>query len=238
MRSETFDKLDRQYPRKGNFKDLSGSVINGVKIIRYVGTHKCCIYYECECQCGNKFISASHNIKRGKSRSCGCVQKVRRNKRSFINSALPLSNVKLYRIHQDLVQSQMGNVCEDWIDANVGFTNFYNWAINSGYEEGMNILRRCTDIPYSPDNCILVDSKLSRRFHSNCRYFTVGEYTFPVGIWSDITGLSVSSIMGRIKNCNWSKEDAVLTPINGTPGVDIIDYIIPPEYEILNGCGQ
>ena len=238
-------KLDTTYPTHPIFNDISGMLINGLKIIRYAGRRKNCIYYECECHCGEKFISCVNNIKNGTTKSCGCTRSPKRNTMSSINSNIGIGKLNIYRIYQGITYLDRGSfydknnkLCSEWEEDNNGFANFYNWAINNGYVDGMNLLRKDPTLPYSPKNCILVDSKLSTRFHSDNYQITINNYTYPLSIWADITGISKSAISRRINICGWSERDAVLTPVRGTPGVDVIDYIIPPEYEILNGCGQ
>ena len=239
-------KFDTSYPTSKRFKDHSGEMINKIEIIRYVGRRKSYMFYECKCHCGNIFTAMIHNLLTGKTKSCGCLQRIKKvNKKADINIDTNLGKVKLYRIYQyimapksNLVYHGEYGVCAEWSNYKTGFINFYNWAINNGYQDGMNILRKNVQFPYSPDNCIFVDSKISRRFRHSNKLITIDGYTFPLSIWSDITGNSKAMILSRITTCKWSDRDAVLTRYRGTPGVDVIDYTIPPEYEILNGCGH
>lgn len=43
-------------------------------------------------------------------------------------------------------------VCNEWMGDN-GFANFYEWALNNGYKEGLTIDRLNSDGNYEPSNC-------------------------------------------------------------------------------------
>lgn len=43
-------------------------------------------------------------------------------------------------------------VCDEWLGEN-GFANFYEWALNNGYKEGLTIDRLSSDGNYEPNNC-------------------------------------------------------------------------------------
>lgn len=43
-------------------------------------------------------------------------------------------------------------MCDEWLGEN-GFANFYEWALNNGYKEGLTIDRLDSDGNYEPNNC-------------------------------------------------------------------------------------
>ena len=47
------------------------------------------------------------------------------------------------------------SICKEWRD----FENFYNWATENGYEEGLHIDRINSDGNYEPSNCQFIPPK-------------------------------------------------------------------------------
>ena len=45
-------------------------------------------------------------------------------------------------------------ICDEWLN---DFNNFYNWAMNNGYKEGLSIDRVDVDGDYKPSNCRWAD---------------------------------------------------------------------------------
>lgn len=63
--------LRKQKP--ANALDLSGQIINGVKVIERSGTTPTgSVIWICECKCGNRFKANATLLKRGSIMSCGC----------------------------------------------------------------------------------------------------------------------------------------------------------------------
>jgi hypothetical protein len=55
--------------------DMSGSVFNGVEVLEV--SHKdsrSAYFYKCKCHCGCEFVTTGDKLKRGHTRSCGCIQ--------------------------------------------------------------------------------------------------------------------------------------------------------------------
>ena len=56
-------------------------------------------------------------------------------------------------------------ICDEWLGDN-GLQNFFDWALNHGYNENLTIDRLESDKGYSPENCQWVTSSLnSSRVH-------------------------------------------------------------------------
>ena len=66
----------------------------------------------------------------------------------------------------------------------------------------------------------------------NNRYIQLDRYVFPITIWSEITGIPMKTISGRILNSNWDPIDAILIPPKETRRLLTIE--IPSEYEKYN----
>ena len=112
--------------------------------------------------CGNEFKAQVQHINSGATISCGCYNKRRA---SETHKTHGLVETRLYRIWASIKDRTLNpkykryndyggrgiNICEDWLD----IRNFYNWAMENGYEEnkGLSIDRIDNDGNYEPSNC-------------------------------------------------------------------------------------
>ena len=242
-----------EYPKSKRFKDLSGTTIGRLHIDEYYGKDSNYgIYYKCTCECGTQLIVSATSIKCGDSVSCGCYHKDQLSeiltKHGLTSHPLYwiLNNMKnrCYKSKHPEYHNYGGRgitICDEWLDKENGFMNFYNWSMKNGYEEGLTIDRIDVNGNYEPSNCRWVDIKIQNINRRTNRlislvidYSTIGKgkiiYTFTVSEWSRITKIPYKSILRRIINYGWSVEKTLssITNRNGK----VIGYspiIIPKE---------
>ena len=127
---------------------------NSKKEARY-GIYKCGF-------CGTEFRARTSSIKNGSTKSCGCYKKRRA---SETHKTHGLEGTRLYKNwtnmkdrilkpkHKDYPNygGRGITICDEWLDVQ----NFYNWAMENGYEEnkGLSIDRIDNDGNYCPENC-------------------------------------------------------------------------------------
>lgn len=124
---------------------------------RYTARDAPVVRWKCRCDCGNVVEVDGHNLRRGKTRSCGCLK-------NDIHTVHGGRNTRLYRIWHGMKQRcynpkhtyykryggrEIG-ICDEW---NENFLNFYEWAMSHGYHDDLTIDRIDNDKGYSPDNC-------------------------------------------------------------------------------------
>lgn len=111
----------------------------------------------CRCECGNEIVVYGHKLKAGENKSCGCYRK-------DLVTTHGKSKSRLYGVWRTMkarcsFPSQQSfalyggrgiKVCDEWND---DFQAFYNWAMASGYKEGLSIDRIDVNGNYEPSNC-------------------------------------------------------------------------------------
>lgn len=199
------------------FKDLTGKEFNGIKALRCVGRDKHGnALWLFRCRCGEEFITSGHNVVSGNTKSCGCYEKLifeqKRNKYIYKHGQAKRGRkTKLYRIwccmkrrcyskNGDNYKYYGGrgiNVYKDWKD---DYLNFYSWAINNGYKNGLTIDRIDVNGDYCPENCRWITKKEQGwNKRNNLKIFYRGEILNTKEI-SQKTGLDISTVRYRIKH--------------------------------------
>lgn len=158
----------------GTFIDLTNKQFSRLTVIKRVDNdRRNRIRWLCRCSCGKEIITTSYLLSSGQAKSCGCLRRER-----IVNSVAThcKSNTKIYSVWKSIKQRCYNKnnkyyhnyggrgieMCDDWKN---NFQEFYNWAIENGYDETA-INKTCTidridnDGIYEPDNCRWVDMKV------------------------------------------------------------------------------
>lgn len=180
-------------------------------------------YYKCACECGNEVVVSKEGLKYRYTQSCGCLKLETSIKNLKNKNNHGLSNTKLYKIYAD-IKSRCFNskkisyknyggrgitMCEEWLE----FENFYNWAINNGYKEGLTIERIDVNGNYEEKNCKWIPLEEQAKNRRDTHFVTYNGKTYCVTEWATIVGLKRSTLEARINNYGWNIEKALTTPV-------------------------
>lgn len=181
----------------------------------------------CRCDCGKEKSVSAHNLKSGKTKSCGCLSAELARKRRTTHGAT--ANRKRDRIYDiwramkercynpnNISYKNYGGrgicVCDEWIN---NYPSFRDWAISSGYKDDLSIDRIDCEKDYSPENCRWASRKQqNNNTRHNTIIFAFGK-SQTLSQWSEEVGLSTDVISARIKRLGWSAEDALSKPLRG-----------------------
>lgn len=217
--------MPASYVKKGdtfNYLTLTGEFIKKSNVK----------YYECICVCGNKVNLLLSALTSGNTKSCGCKRKqlisISGTKHGYSSVSSKKYN-KLYSVwigvknrcynknHEHY--SDYGGrgivMCKEWED---DFVNFYNWAIENGYKEGLTLERNNNDGIYEPNNCRWATRKEQARNKRNTVFITAFGEIKSIGDWVDDSRCVVSRhiLYHRFKdesNIDWTNEKIITTPL-------------------------
>ncbi len=162
------------------FIDLTGEKYGRLVVKEYVGIISGRTHWFCMCDCGNEIVTSSNSLRRGRTKSCGCLRKeCAASHAKMAGAARGMQMLKhgqcgtrLYNVWKSMHQRCFNpkdkfykdyggrgiSVCSEWND----FSNFYEWAIQNGYDP-LAPFGKCTidridnDKGYEPSNCQWVD---------------------------------------------------------------------------------
>lgn len=117
--------------------DLTGKRFGKLTVVEYDYNQR---KYKCVCDCGNIIYVLPQNLRGNQTRSCGCLVKSRHN--------YGWGKQPLYHVWYTMKSRTDIGVCDEWLD----FSNFKDWMLSKGYENGMRIHRINLSQKFSPDN--------------------------------------------------------------------------------------
>lgn len=177
--------------------------------------------WKCSCECGsNKIVLAiAKDLKKGHTKSCGCIQREKAILAGKSKKTHGKTNTRLFNIWHGMKQrcydktscsyelyGKRGiRICDEWCNS---FQAFYDWSMQNGYAENLSIDRIDINGNYSPDNCRWTTMKVQQNNKRNNRLVTYKGETLTVTQWSERTGIKLSTLVSRL-NSGWDIEKAL-----------------------------
>lgn len=206
------------------FIDISGKRFGNLVVIKR-GDNKilpnglAVTMWECACDCGNKTIVTSANLRKGVTKSCGC----KRGKagKENVNYKHGKSNTRLYKIWEgmhkrckDVNSKSYKNyggrgieICKQWNE----YENFEEWALKNGYSDNLTIDRINVNQGYYPDNCRWATNKQQSNNRRSNRIIEYKGKRKTLSEWAAFLNVPYSRLQTRLDN-GWTIEEAFTIP--------------------------
>ena len=102
-------------------------------------------------------------------------------------------------------------MCDEWKNS---FQNFYDWAVNNGYQENLTIDRIDNNGNYEPSNCRWITVKEQNNNRNNSIIITKDNETKTLAQWCEDLNLPYSVIYARITTLKWDLVKALTTNVD------------------------
>ena len=99
-------------------------------------------------------------------------------------------------------------ICDEWL---LSFENFFDWAINNGYNENLTIDRIDSEKEYSPNNCKWSTKKEQAYNRSMSVKLTLNGKTMYMTEWAEELEIDKKILSWRYNN-GWSDEEILSRP--------------------------
>lgn len=197
--------------------DLTGKKFGKLLVIKqsdlYKNNH---ILWVCKCECGNEYLVRGQSLRSGKTTHCGCsrhkyLQNSDQNKirlRSIWRGMKDRCYNTKHRQYKNWGERGI-TVCDEWID---DFENFYNWAMENGYEKNLTLDRVDVNKNYEPNNCRWSSMAEQCCNKTNNIMLTFDNETKSLPEWARIYGIPRVNLDARLR-ARWSIEEALSTPV-------------------------
>lgn len=202
--------------QKYNIEDAIGKKFGLLSLVNTEPIKLKQLVYLWKCDCGNTRYIPLNSVMCGHNTSCGeCEYGRRYAHRNSVRHNL--ARHPLYKTWNNIIQ-RCGkhknyvniSVCDEWKS---DFVNFYDWAINNGYEKGLTIDRIDSSGNYCPENCRWITQTEQTRNTSRNRNITINGVTKCMTDWCKVYNINRGTLQKRLL-LGWNEIYALTTPVN------------------------
>ena len=202
----------------GKAIDIAGQKFGRLTVVSRINKDKRGnVVWLCRCNCGEEKVVVGYSLKRGKTKSCGCLNKEQCTTHGLTTNALYAVWVSMkqrcYNENEIGFKNYGGRgitMCDEWRN---DFQKFYDWAIANGYEKGLSIDRIDNNRNYSPENCRWATRTEQNRNQRTNKQIEFNGEVKNLSEWCEHFSLNYQTVHARITDYGWTVQKALKTPI-------------------------
>ena len=210
--------------------DLTGQTFGRLTVIERKGSDKQRnALWECLCTCGNTTVVAAIELRRGHTKSCGCL-KIEMAKTNdwnikqvkYGNDVRRCQEWPEYGVWKRMRQRCNGIFCAEYaryggrgIKVCARWNNFQNFLTDMGPRPSKrhSIEREDNDGDYEPTNCRWSTETEQNNNRRNNRVLEYDDKSMTVAQWARYLDINYKVLNARINRFKWSIEKALTTPV-------------------------
>jgi hypothetical protein len=169
------------------------------------------------CECGKEFVARSNDVRKGRVKSCGCVNRVERaaavTKHGFWKHPTYTAWIHIKDRCNNPRNAEFEHyggrgikICEEWANDSGAFCR---WSMANGWKKGLTIDRIDVNGDYEPDNCRWVSMEVQQNNKRNNHIIEFCGEKMSLSQLAHKTGVSRNRLYYRIVVKGMSAEVAV-----------------------------
>jgi hypothetical protein len=206
--------------------DLTGQTFSRLTVIELAGhNRRGKLLWRCTCSCdGREVVVATNDLRRGNSRSCGCLSRERSGNRVRTHGQ---SETRLYEAWCNIIRRTTNpkhesypdyggrgiTICPEWRESFEAFER----DMGPAYRDGLSIDRIDVNGHYEPGNVRWATHKEQARNTRANRLVTAWGQTRTLAEWAEVQGLNYQTLFNRLTRSGWPVEQALTVPPRGRP---------------------
>lgn len=212
------------------------TVVAGPFLMKYNNQQESMVLCRCSCDEKTESLVRVALLKKGHSRSCGCLFRERALE-AATKHGCQKENPRLYNVFTGMIHRCYDIKCDSYVDyggrgisvtdewnpnvcgMDVAIRNFFNWVATAGYEDGLTIDRIDNNGNYEPSNCRWVDMTTQANNRRSNHLLEIFGETKTIAQWSQDPRCVIKhqTLATRLRKRNdWTSE--MLEVVITTPG--------------------
>ena len=181
---------------------------------------------DCVCECGNRKQIRICDVRKGHTKSCGCLKKERISMVGY-KHGLSAKDYRLYGIWSKMIRRCSNpndsnfkdyggrgiKVCDEWLGEN-GSLKFFKWAYGNGYEKELTLERVNVNGNYEPSNCTWIPKCKQVNNTRRTNHYTYKGETLTLNEFAEKYNLNVVRLRSRVYKLKWDITRAIEEPRN------------------------